>query len=66
MIALLRAGSPGSDTIFGILMSVLNSFIIVCVGHVVTFIGQSVYVFMEIFRTSNPDPTMIQNIHNMQ
>ena len=40
LIALLQAGSSGNETIFGSLVSILNSFIIVCVGYVVTYIGQ--------------------------
>ena len=46
LIALLQAGSSsGSETIFGSLVSILNSFMIVCVGYVVTYVGQSLYIF---------------------
>ena len=44
LIALLQAGSSGSETILGSLVSILNSFIIVCVGYVVTYIGQILYI----------------------
>ena len=39
LVALLQAGTSGSETVLGSLLSILNSFIIVCVGYVVTSIG---------------------------
>ena len=51
LIALLHAGSSGSETIFGSLVSILNSFIIVCVGYVVTYVGQVLYI-----NAGRPDP----------
>jgi hypothetical protein len=40
LIALLQAGSSGSETILGNLLSILNSFIVICIGYVVTTVGQ--------------------------
>ena len=39
LVALLLAGTSGSETVLGSILSILNSFIIVCVGYVVTTIG---------------------------
>ena len=39
LVALLLAVTSGSETVLGSLLSILNSFIIVCVGYVVTTIG---------------------------
>jgi hypothetical protein len=47
LIALLQAGSSGSETIFGSLLSILNSFIIVCIGYVVTTIGQFLHSILQ-------------------
>ena len=47
LIAILHAGSSRSDTIFGILVSILNTFVMVCVGFLVTVAGLTVYVYKE-------------------
>ena len=60
LIALLYAGSSGSESIFGSLVSILNSFIIVCVGYVVTYIGLILYSILENGDTADPF-----NIHDI-
>ena len=54
LIALLHAGSSGSETIFGSLVSILNSFIIVCIGYVMTYIGLILYSILENGGTADP------------
>ena len=47
LVALLQAGTSGSETLLGSLLCILNSFIIICVGYVVTTIGQLLYSILQ-------------------
>ena len=47
LVALLLAVTSGSETVLGSLLSILNSFIILCVGYVVTISGQFLYGILQ-------------------
>ena len=66
LIALLHAGSSGnqSDAILGVLLSILNTFISVCVGYVVTFMGQALHT-IDSLNFRQLDPFTIQLIRNI-
>ena len=61
LVALLQAVTSGSETVLGSLLSILNSFIIVCVGYVVTIIG----IIFVVQGDLGSDPLDNQYIYNL-